>query len=131
MNIKDHIDTCEENRINDILDKGIDEFRGNSLKSSMLNSNIEEKYNLNYNYTHLENNSKNPKSSALKNLLEEMKCDYKNRDKEISALSSNNHSYRSGSIADSADLNFNDMKYEINDLQSKIEGLEKRISKIK
>jgi hypothetical protein len=100
----------EEQFINDILDKGIDEFKGNSLKSSMLNVDSNE--------------SKNPKSSALKHLLQEIKNDYRNRE-----VLSNNISQVYSNRSDSVDLNFNDMKYEINDLQSKIEGLEKRISK--
>ncbi len=127
------LDTYEEQCINDILDKGIDEIKGNNFKSSIVNkcntSSIDEKYNLNYNYNAINSDfstNKNAKSSALKSLLDEMKND--TMLKETNYMIKSNISPKVSQ--DSEELNFNDMKNEINDLQIKIEGLEKRISKL-
>ena len=127
------LDTYEEQCINDILDKGINEIKGNSLKSSIVNkcntSNIDEKYNLNYNYNVINSDissNRNAKSSALKSLLDEMKNETSIKDTNY--IIKNNISPKVSQ--ESEELNFNDMKNEINDLQAKIEGLERRISNI-
>jgi hypothetical protein len=113
----------EEEVINKILDRGI-----NEIKISNNNCNSRDyltphyssnKYNLNH-YDRSSSNDKQQKPSSLKTLLKNLKHEYKiNPPLKTSIMQS---------FIDTEDPKFDEMKFEIKDLQDKLTGLERHIS---
>jgi hypothetical protein len=116
--------TYDERAINNILDRGIDEIKTPS------NSHGTRRYKPNYSTSmryspgRLDNSQDafDAKATALKSLLTDMRREYKvNPPMRSSTMQS---------IVDTVDtLNFDEMKYEIKDLQDKLSGLERQISR--
>jgi hypothetical protein len=121
----------DEDLINNILDKGITEIRSNTTSQNTNNIYKQSQQSLTYStsFNHFPTeereretslDNQQPKSSALKALLEDLKNEYKSKP--------NLKASNIGSLTESVNINFNDMKYEIKDLQNKLNGLEKKIN---
>jgi hypothetical protein len=114
-------DSMDEDLINDILDRGITEIKSSTTSFNRGVGSLINQLSYNDSRDSSAENTRQPKSSALKALLEDLKNEYKSKPLLNSPLQ--------GEETNRTKLsNFDDMKVEIQDLQDKLNGLEGKMN---